>query len=330
LIKVLIVEDDIISAKILAIMLKKQNYHVSTSQSAKEALKLLQTTSFDIVLTDWMMPEMDGMELVRQVRATISPCPIIIMSTAITSVHAKSHVLKAGADDYLTKPYKNEDVIKCIETHLQRRQAEKKPITLTQTMPKVMKQILPPFFGVPLVAGSGGLAAYVEIFRNIPNNIKAAFFVVLHAPAFIIQTFAENLQKEVSLPVVMAQNLMEITPSKIYIAPGDYHLFVQNPPLQLKLVDSPPENFVRPSADPLFRSIAEVFGPNALAIILTGLGRDGLSGTNKILQAGGTVLVQDPKTAFSSLLPQNIIKADLMAEVVPLEQLANEIIKNVR
>lgn len=327
---ILIAEDNVVSNKTLTLFFTQEGHQVSVAETGTQALKLLQEKPFDVLLTDWMMPEMDGVELVRQVRNIANPCPVVIMFTALNSTYAKTHALKAGADDYLNKPYKPVEILKCIELHLLSRQAEKTPFNITQTIPKVVKKLLPPFFGVSLVAGSGGPTAYAEIFRSIPSNIKAAFFIVLHAPAFIIQAFTENLQKETSLPVVLAQNLLEITPGKIYVAPGDYHLCVENPPLQIKLVNSDPENFVRPAADPLFRSIAEVFGPNSLAVILTGLGRDGLNGANKVLQVGGNVIVQDPKTAFSSLLPQNIIKANLLIETAPLEQIATTIIKNVR
>lgn len=318
--KILIAEDDLVSARILQIFFSKQGEDVSIAQNGKEALEMLKNHPYDVLLTDWMMPEMDGIELVRQVRNFDSP-PTIIMFTAINSEQAKQHMLKVGVDDYIIKPYKPTEVLNCIKTHVLGKQSGK--VSFPSTARPVDGSI-PPFYAVCLLAGSGGPSAFTEIFRSLSPSPKIAFFVVLHAPAFIIETFSEELKKETSLPVVLASNKLKIRPGKIYIALGDRHMAIDEN-LELQILDTPPENYVRPAGDVLFRSVAKIFTKHAIAIVLTGLGRDGLGGATEIVQVGGKVFVQDPKTAFSSLLPQNIIKSGIATEILHLEQISSKI-----
>jgi two-component system, chemotaxis family, protein-glutamate methylesterase/glutaminase len=324
--KILIAEDDLVSARILQIFFSKQGEEVTVVQNGREALEELKNNYFDVLLTDWMMPEMDGIELVRNVKNMASPLPVIIMFTAINSEQAKNHVLNAGVDDYIVKPYKPTDVLACIKSHLLRKQSKKVSFA---AMHRPVDGSLPPFYAICLVAGSGGPTAFTEIFRNLSPSPKVAFFIVLHAPAFIIETFAETLQKETSLSVALASDGLKIKPGKIYVAVGDRHMSIDED-LKLKILDTPPENYVRPAVDILLRSAAKIFGANTIAIILTGLGRDGLLGATEVFQAGGKIFVQDPKTAFSSLLPDNIVKSGLSTTILPLEQISSKIISETK
>jgi len=113
--KIIIAEDDVMSARILEIFFVKQGIKVSITTNGEDALALLKTHHFDVLLTDWMMPKMDGIELIRQVKASICPLPIIIMFTAVSSQDAKKTLLNLGINDYIVKPYKPVDVLDCIK-----------------------------------------------------------------------------------------------------------------------------------------------------------------------------------------------------------------------
>ncbi len=113
--RIIIAEDDVMSARILEIFFVKQGIKVSITTNGEDALALLKTHHFDVLLTDWMMPKMDGIELIRQVKASICPLPIIIMFTAVSSQNSKKTLLNLGINDYIVKPYKPVDVLDCIK-----------------------------------------------------------------------------------------------------------------------------------------------------------------------------------------------------------------------
>src|SRR5690606_8297528 len=122
----------------------------------------------------------------------------------------------------------------------------------------------------------------------------------------------------------LASNNMKIDAGNVYVCPGDKHLLV-NSDLTLTLDDGPKENFVRPSADPLFRSIANSFNEKSIAIILTGLGRDGLSGSLVVKKIGGKVIVQDPKSAVAPSMSQSVIDEGEVDYVLTIHQIPSQI-----
>ena len=132
------------------------------------------------------------------------------------------------------------------------------------------------------------------------------------------------------MPVRLAQDGMKIAPGTVYLAPGDVHMVVNPDTLEIALVDDPPENYCRPAADPLFRSIATAFGKRCVAAVFTGMGRDGSIGAGYIAAAGGVVLAQDPKTATIGSMPQSVIDLRLANVVEPLDQMPEAIMLEVR
>ncbi len=119
--KILIAEDDATSALLLQRTLTKGGYDVTVARDGIDALAAMKQKPFDALITDWMMPRMDGIELIRQVRTIVKPDMIIIVITALDSVEAKAHALEAGADDYLAKPYQLRKVLKVLENYLARK-----------------------------------------------------------------------------------------------------------------------------------------------------------------------------------------------------------------
>ena len=172
-----------------------------------------------------------------------------------------------------------------------------------------------------LAASAGGTDALVGLFRGLAAPLPAAFLVVLHGPSWMLDAFAQRLGRECPMKVALAAHGERPTPGEIQIAPGERHLVVEEGTLRLCLLDAPPENRVRPSADPLFRSAAKAFGRRCVAVVLTGMGRDGAAGAAEIAAAGGVVLVQDPATAQAPSMPQAVIDSKAATEVVALEQM---------
>ncbi|NLO18435.1 MAG: chemotaxis protein CheB [Ignavibacteria bacterium] len=326
--KILIAEDELTNSILLKRVLTKAGYSVVVAHNGLDAYKHLECEQFDALLTDWMMPNMDGIELIRRTRQNISPVPLIIMITSLVSDGARTYSLESGADDYIAKPFDLDELLIRLKDGLHRK---------TQDAPKKISSIIsrsidvrPPFVGVVVATSTGGPPTLLETFRNIPANTNAAFYLVQHGPSWMLDTFAQRLQRESMLTISLASNGAKSEAGNVYIAPGDKHLRIAPGTFNLILDDGPKENFVRPAADPLFRSAAEAFGKYCIAVVLTGLGRYGAQGAAQIASTQGTVLVQDPETCIAPSMPKTVIEADIQHRVVPLSNLCRVIIETIQ
>lgn len=324
--KILIAEDDTTSALILERTLEKKGYSVAVAPNGMEALAALKRERFDVILTDWMMPKMDGIELIHRVRAEFSTPPLIMVITVLTSASARDHALSAGADDYLGKPYHPREVLSHLETLISRRDQS---VSNHQDPTVAAVQESPPFIGICIAASTGGPEAVSNVLKQLALPHEAALFIALHGPAWMFESFVERLNRATSSTVLLAADGVRVAPAHIYVAPGDRHLVIESSPPTLRLRDTPPENYVRPAADPLFRSVAEVFGSQSIAVVLTGMGRDGKAGASVIASAGGVVIVQDPKTAVSPYMPKSVIASGDAQEVLPLTEIPNRILHHI-
>lgn len=320
--KVLIAEDNPSMRTLLRRIFDRNKFEVTACANGKEAIEELLKNSFDIILTDWMMPQVDGIELIRFVREKISPQPIILMVTALASRSAQNKALLAGADEYITKPYTASEILLKIENLLLQKGSNTTIPTVDNisNTPKISSH-----FGVAVAASTGGPQALLQLFEIMPLTYKAAFFVVLHAPAWMLISFAERLQKDCKLKVKLAEDGMQITPGEVYLAPGGFHTAIHSSTKNLTLLDTPPENFVKPAADPLFKSVAEMYGKKSIGVVLTGMGHDGSIGCGYIKAAGGLIIAQDPKEAMLSSMPQTVVDLKLANVVTKLKEIPSVI-----
>ncbi|MDQ2696404.1 MAG: chemotaxis protein CheB [Pseudomonadota bacterium] len=327
--RILIAEDDATSAYLLERILRKNGHEVVAATDGQQALTLSQGQRFDAVLTDWMMPHLDGIELIRRIRSGHQPPPFVMVVTALASDQAREYALKAGADDYLAKPYTGPDLLARLRDGLARSQ-QPMPAAAAPPPPVPADAKAPPFLGVCLAASSGGPEAVKAVLRDFKSPPAAAFYIALHGPHWMLETLAARLRDETPLPVHLADNGQASAAGEIYLAPGDRHLLVEADSLRLRLTDDPPENYVRPAADPLFRSVAHAFGRHCIGVVLTGLGRDGTAGAAQVAAAGGAVIVQDPGTALAASMPQSVIDSGCAAQTAPLEQIAGLIRRRIQ
>jgi two-component system, chemotaxis family, protein-glutamate methylesterase/glutaminase len=324
--KVLIVEDNQLNAHLLENILKEHQHDVVTTYDGLAALEKLKHDSFDAVITDWMMPTMDGTELIRRIREEVTLTPVILMTTIIQQDEAKKHIIETvGADEYLLKPYNKDEILSALATLKARKD---QPLPASENTLEAAQSIEKrnPFFAVGVVASTGGPAALKTVLQELAlQEKKAACFVVLHGPQWMLETFALSLQESLSECVLLAKDNMLIQPGKIYLATNEKHMIVEKNPTRLKLVDSPPQNFCIPSADPLFKSLADVFGSQSMAVIMTGLGRDGAMGAASVKAVGGHVMVQDPETCVATGMVQTILDMNLEPTILPLEDMSQAI-----
>ncbi len=320
--KVLIVEDDLIGALLLKRTLTKAGYSVVVAENGNEGIELLKRESFNAVLTDWMMPQTDGIELIRFIRKKVSPLPYIMLITALTSKDSMQYALDSGADDFITKPVDTNDVLNLLKDGLARNKQQSAPPPSKVTIVPKDINVKPPHVCVAIASSTGGPPTLLHLFKNLEWKNNAAFLIVQHGPAWMLETFSERLRKESNLPVHLVTNRNIIESGNVYLAPGDKHIRVDKSSYHVLIDEGPKENFVRPAADPLFRSVAEAYGKYSIAVVLTGLGRDGAQGAVRIASVNGTILVQDPTTCIAPSMPKATIETGIPSRIIHYDNLS--------
>jgi two-component system chemotaxis response regulator CheB len=321
--KILVAEDELTNSILLKRILTKAGYSVVVANNGLDALKHLEKETFDALVTDWMMPQMDGIELIRKTREKVKPLPLMVMVTALVSEGAKNYALESGADDYIAKPIDVEELLSRLKDGFERKH-QTAPSTPSAFVTKSIN-VIPPFIGVVIATSTGGPPTLLEVFKNIPENTNAAFFIVQHGPSWMLETFSQRLQKETNFNVHLASHNQETVVGNIYVAPGDKHMRINPSTYRLELDDGPKENFVRPAADPLFRSASEAFGKFCIGVVLTGLGRDGAQGAIQISSNSGTLLIQDPETAVAPSMPRTAVETGVQHRLIPLSEMGKAI-----
>jgi two-component system chemotaxis response regulator CheB len=182
-----------------------------------------------------------------------------------------------------------------------------------------------------VASSTGGPAALEVLLTALPHDVAAPVVVVQHMPARFTRMLADRLDERLGLSVVEAEAGMPLEPGCVYVAPGDFHMVVSGPAVRARIgiTRGVPENSCRPAADVLFRSVARVYRERALAVVLTGMGSDGLDGARAIAGAGGTVLAQDRASSVVWGMPGAVALAGLATDVLPLDRLGPSVAERI-
>jgi two-component system chemotaxis response regulator CheB len=180
---------------------------------------------------------------------------------------------------------------------------------------------------VVIGVSTGGPNALAEVLPTLPGSLRVPVLVVQHMPPVFTGLLAERLNTHAALHVGEAKGNETVAAGDVWLAPGDFHLEVERRAnrLGLRLHQGPPENSCRPAADVLFRSAVKVWGGNVLAVVLTGMGQDGLRGCEEIRAAGGRVFAQDEPSSVVWGMPGAVVRAGLANKVLPLQRIGPEI-----
>jgi len=340
-IRVLIVDDAVVVRRMLTEALASDPAFevVGAAPNGKIALDRLPQVNPDAVILDVEMPELDGLSTLRELRKTYPKLPVVMFS-ALTEAGAAATLdaLEAGATTYFTKPSTangpgaaqrvvRDELIPALKTLCG-------AIPATTGVSKIFAPLAPraavPIEMVAIAASTGGPNALADVFAGLPCGFRVPVAIVQHMPPMFTRMLGERLSARAGVPVEEAVPGGALRPGHGWIAPGDFHLVVKRNGLpRVEITKDPPENSVRPAADVLFRSVAEAYGPASLAVVLTGMGRDGLRGAEAIKEAGGQVVVQDEPTSVVWGMPGHIAKAGLADAVLPLPRIAAEILRRV-
>ncbi len=351
-IRVLVVDDSVVIRRILTDELNKDpDIEVIGSAATGEiALAKIEQTPPDVVTMDIEMPEMDGLTAVSEIRKTHKKLPIIMFSTL--SQRAAKETLEAlarGANDYVTKPANvgsatlamqrvREELIPKIKSLAQLQSGfvgSDAPAVPKPSAPSALQFSSKKPFAVDIVAigvSTGGPNALAEVIPCIPKDCPVPIVIVQHMPPVFTKCLAERLSVKSQIPILEGNPGDVMTPGQAWIAPGDYHMVVERKGTKIVLATNqdPPENSCRPAVDVMFRSVAKVYGKAVLAVVLTGMGQDGMRGAEVIREAGGHVMVQDEASSVVWGMPGAVVQAGLAHSVVPLDQISSEIIRKVR
>jgi two-component system chemotaxis response regulator CheB len=178
----------------------------------------------------------------------------------------------------------------------------------------------PPFDIVAIAASAGGVQALTEILGRLPTNLPAIVVVVQHLDPRHRSLMPQIFGRRSNLPIHQAVDGMEVEPGNVYLAPPDRHLLI-NRDATVSLTQTELVNFVRPSADLLFESVAAAYGERAIAVVLTGAGKDGSMGVTAIKARGGTVIVQDEGTSEFFGMPSAAIRTGSVDFVLSLDEI---------
>ena len=179
---------------------------------------------------------------------------------------------------------------------------------------------------VVIGASGGGLYALMELLGSLPTDFGAPIVVAQHrAPDADDTRLASVLGRYSALPVEDADHGERLEPGKVYLAPADYHLMIERDHFELTVDELVQHS--RPSVDVLFQSAADAFGRDVIAVLLTGLGKDGAAGLASVREAGGCTIVQEPKSAMQGAMPQAGIDAGGAAEVMALDDITGRLVE---
>ncbi|GAA0741764.1 two-component system chemotaxis response regulator CheB [Sphingomonas trueperi] len=332
--RVLIVDDSVVARSVLSRMIEgTQRFRVTAALSeARAALDYLARETVDIILLDIAMPGIDGLTALPDVVTAGRGAKVLIVSSSADEGAATTlQALALGAADTLVKPGVGAfggRFAEVLEERLARLfDLPGEPVAACPPAPAPRPANasvqLDAFQIVAIGASTGGIHALSQFFRQIPASFQLPILVTQHLPASFMTYFATQLAVLGSRPCDVATDRMRIRPGRIVIAPGDAHIKVvrTSEGAAIRLSTEWARSGCMPSVDPMFESIAEVFGARALGVVLSGMGRDGCEGAGRMVEVGAKVLVQDQASSVVWGMPGAVATAGRASAVLPPDEI---------
>jgi len=347
--RVIVVDDSALVRSLLTEIINRQSDMVCVGAAADPlvAREMIRELNPDVITLDVEMPRMDGLDFLSRLMR-LRPMPVVMVSTLTErGAEVTMKALELGAVDFVAKPKIGiADGLRLLAEDItdKVRIASKATIRKHAPAPAAQGGTAPARSAVPssvgrlstekiifIGASTGGTEATKEVLMNLPPDCPAVV-ITQHMPPGFTRSYAARLDGLCRISVKEAQDGERILPGHAYIAPGGLHLSVERSGANYiaRVHDGEPVNRHRPSVEVLFKSAARVVGPNALGIMLTGMGADGAKAMKELRDAGSYNYVQDEATCVVFGMPREAINAGAAHEVLPLQQIAPKLIERLR
>jgi two-component system, chemotaxis family, protein-glutamate methylesterase/glutaminase len=335
LLRVLVIDDSAYSRRTIAQILERSPLAcvVDVARDGEEALRKALTLELDLITLDLEMPRMDGFTLLRLLMAQ-RPTPVLVVS-GLAGKEDVWRALELGAIDFIAKPTRRAaPELATIEDELLRKVLAVRELRIDRVRERLRH---PPALArrsgvsaprsVVIGASTGGPAALMQLFAAISEPGACAFLVAQHMPEGFTRSFAERIARTTPFAAREADSGMSPEPGSVLIAPGGRHLELElrGAEVVTRVLEAKPADRFAPSVDRLFESAASCYGPDLLAVVLTGMGDDGAAGSRAVKRRGGNVIAESEETAVVYGMPRQAARIGAVDALLPLHAIPDAI-----
>lgn len=339
-IKVLIVDDSAVIRKLFFALFKTQPdiEVVGLAEDPYQAREILVQKKPDLMILDIEMPRMDGISFLKKVMQHFPTRTIICSSLGKEGSEMYFKAIKAGALDVIEKPkiQMEKELSLAAKNFLEKVRAfASAEVNYHNDRSLIAKPSIAPALSltdavIAIAASTGGTEAIKTFLLGMPQNIPGTV-IVQHMPPIYSKHFAVSLNKDLPFEVKEAESGDIVKQGRVLIAPGDFHMELKKSGHQLQVVlhQEPPLHSVRPAADYLLKSAAQLLGPKAIGVVLTGMGRDGAAGLLEMRKSGAATFAQDEASSVVYGMPKVAFEIGAAERVASIEKLASEVLQAV-
>jgi len=351
------VDDTLVYRKIVSDILSEMPgvEVVGTAHNGNMAVTYMNTLKPDLLVLDVDMPEMNGLEVLAHIKKNrLNVGAIMLSSVAQESRDYTIQALELGAFDFISKPTASSPeegkravgrllrrvvaaFIRKHEIRCQWGKGKSRPhadVPFTSLSSAAHQGTCPASQIVGIGVSTGGPNALKEMLPQLPDDMGVPILIVQHMPPMFTRSLAKSLNTVCKMEVLEAEDHQAVRPNVIYIAPGGRQMKVVKRPKRtghiIRVTDDPSENGCRPAVDYLFRSIAQVYGAGATAVIMTGMGSDGKLGMRLMKRHGAATIAQEKDSCVVYGMPREVVDAGLVDVITPLETMAQAICRTVQ
>ncbi len=352
-VRVMLVDDSAVIRGLITRALTADPYIevIATASNGQMAVDMVALHKPDVIILDIEMPVMDGITALPRLLREWPQGKIIVASTlSVRNAAISLQAMELGAADYLAKPSARDteqlalfyreltDKVKALGGVSAR--TAKTPVVAQAPLPSPRPSTpislsnasapIPPVRAIAIASSTGGPQALQAILEQMKGQLThLPIYITQHMPPTFTTLLAEHLGKASGRPCAEAKEGESAKAGHVYLAPGNYHMTAEKKGVDvlLHLNQDPPENFCRPAADPMLRSLASIYGSGLLLAVLTGMGQDGLEGAKVVVAQGGNVIAQDEATSVVWGMPKAVAESGICRAVLPLPEIAPYLIK---